>query len=179
MRLRSILMGAATLCYPILVYLLLQRFDIRMLVWPLCALALLRFVLKREWLWGVALLGLAIATLVTNQSLPAKLYPVVVNASLLAVFAHSLLRPPSAVERIARIREPDLPVEAIAYTRKVTMVWCAYFLLNGSVAAWLAFAGTDKQWTLYCGGIAYVLAGVLFAGEFLVRQTLRWKKLHA
>lgn len=172
-------MGVVTLAYPVIVYIFLQRFAIQMLVWPLCALALLRFVLKREWLWGVASLCLAFATLVTQQSLPAKLYPVIVNAGLLAIFAHSLLRPPSAVERIARLREPDLPAEAVGYTRKVTMIWCAFFLVNGSIAAWLAVAGTDKQWALYCGGIAYLLAGLLFAGEFLVRQSLRWKKRHA
>jgi uncharacterized membrane protein len=172
-------MGAATLSYPVLVYVLLQRFDVRMLVWPLFALALLRFALKREWLWGIALLCLAFATLLTNQSLPAKLYPVVVNAGLLAIFANSLVKPPSAVERIARIREPQLPAEAVAYTRKVTMVWCGYFLMNGGIAAWLAVTGTDQQWTLYCGGIAYVLAGLLFAGEFLVRQSLRWNQPHA
>ena len=46
--------------------------------------------------------------------LPLKLYPVLVNAALLGVFAYSLISPPSMIERFARIREPDLPAGPLA-----------------------------------------------------------------
>src|SRR5215831_7157009 len=51
---------------------------------------------------------------------PLRLYPVLMNVVLLGVFAASLRRGPSVVERLARMREPDLPPRAVAYTRRVT-----------------------------------------------------------
>jgi uncharacterized membrane protein len=175
LRLRSVLLAAATLSYPAISYFLLRFYGVRALLIPLCALALLRLVLKREWAWGGVLLLLAAATLLTNHSLPAKLYPVAVNVGLLTVFGHSLFNPPSFVERIARLREPALSPAAVQYTRRVTMVWCGFFIVNGVIAAWIAISGTDQGWALYSGGIAYLLAGLLFAGEFAVRCYLRRK----
>lgn len=175
MRLASVLLAALTLSYPFLVYFLLQHHGARALVLPLALLALARWVVKREWIWGVAVLLLALATLVTNHSLPVKLYPVIVSLSFLAVFGYSLVKPPSFVERIARLREPDLPPQAVGYTWRVTFIWCVYFVLNAAVAAGLALWGTDRAWALYSGGLAYMAAGLLFAGEFLVRQYLRRK----
>lgn len=175
MRLASVLLAALTLSYPVLVYFLLQHHGARALVLPLAVLALARWVLKREWIWGVAVLLLALATLLTNHSLPVKLYPAIVSLSFLAVFGYSLVKPPSFVERIARLREPDLPPQAVRYTWRVTFTWCVYFVLNAAVASGLALWGTDRAWALYSGGLAYVAAGLLFAGEFLVRQYQRKK----
>lgn len=179
MRLASVLLAAATLSYPVLVYFLLQHHGARALVLPLAALALARWVLKREWIWGVAVLLLALATLLTNHSLPVKLYPAIVSLSFLAVFGYSLIKPPSFVERIARLREPALPPQAVRYTWRVTCVWCVYFLVNALVATGIALWGSDRAWALYSGGIAYVAAGALFAVEFVVRQLLRRKWRHA
>jgi uncharacterized membrane protein len=175
LRLTSVLLAAATLCYPFVVYFLLQHHGARALVLPLAVLALARFILKREWIWGAAVLLLALATLLFNHSLPVKLYPAVVSLSLLAVFGYSLFKPPSFAERIARMREPDLPPQAVRYTWRVTFAWCIYFLLNALVATGIALWGTDRTWALYSGGIAYALAGVMFAGEFVLRQYLRRK----
>jgi len=111
----------------------------------------------------------------TNDALYLKLYPVLMNVLMFSVFFTSLLRPPSAVERLARIREPKLDAHGVAYTRKVTMLWCAFFLVNGSIALWTVFSGTMAQWTLYNGFISYVLIGVLMAMEFVVRV---WVKKH-
>jgi uncharacterized membrane protein len=175
LRLASVLLAAATLCYPVIVYFLLQHHGARALVLPLAALALARFILKREWIWGAAVLLLALATLLTNHSLPVKLYPAVVSLAFLAVFGYSLVRPPNFVERIARLREGELPPQQVIYTWRVTLAWCIYFVLNAAVAAGLALWGSDRAWALYSGGLAYVLAGLLFAGEFLVRQHVRRK----
>jgi uncharacterized membrane protein len=80
------------------------------------------------------------------------------------------------VERMARLTEPDLPPEAIGYTRKVTQVWCGFFVINGSIALGTAIWASPEVWTLYNGVIAYVLMGLLFGGEYLVR--LRFKRAH-
>lgn len=111
-----------------------------------------------------------------NALLPLKLYPVLVNAALLAAFAYSLASPMSMVERFARMSEPNLPPAAVAYTRTVTKVWCGFFVANGLAALGTALWATPDVWSLYNGVIAYLLMGVLFAGEYLVR--LRFKRLH-
>ncbi len=131
--------------------------------------------LAARWSAAGALL-LAAAAVWANAMLPLKLYPVLVNAALLAAFAYSLASPPSMVERMARISEPDLPRQAIAYTRVVTQVWCGFFALNGAIALGTALWATPAAWSLYNGVIAYVLMGVLFAGEYLVR--MRFKRSH-
>ena len=128
-----------------------------------------------RWSAACALL-LAGAAVWANAMLPLKLYPVLVNGALLATFGASLAFPPSMVERFARLREQDLPPAAIAYTRRVTQVWCLFFVFNGAVALGTALWASQAVWALYTGVIAYILMGTLFAVEYLVR--LRFKRLH-
>ena len=73
------------------------------------------------------------------------------------------------IERFARIREPNLPMRAISYTRRVTQVWCIFFFVNGAIALVTALWASPATWTLYNGLIAYVMMGLLFAGEYVVR----------
>jgi uncharacterized membrane protein len=104
------------------------------------------------------------------------LYPVLVSAALLAAFGYSLTTPMSAVERMARLRGEDFPPVAQAYMRKVTQVWCVFFIVNGLIALCTALWATEALWSLYTGVISYVLMAMLFGAEYLVR--LRFKRLH-
>jgi uncharacterized membrane protein len=52
----------------------------------------------------------------------------------------------------------------------VTVLWCAFFTLNGAATGLLAALAPRSWWALYTGAIAYVLMGALFAGEYLVRK---------
>jgi uncharacterized membrane protein len=92
------------------------------------------------------------------------------NAAMFATFAGTLAYPPSMIERFARITKPDLPPRAVAYTRKVTMLWMGFFLVNGAIALWTALAGSWTAWTIYNGGIAYVLMGGLILLEYRARR---------
>lgn len=169
-----------SLAYPLLVYLSLGRFEPRWLALLLFTVAVLRAVSTRQAVWLVAAAGaglLALLGSVFNQALPLKLYPALVNAVMLAVFAASLRYPPTAVERIARLTEPDLPDFAVRYTRRVTQVWCGFFILNGLLALLTALYAPTRVWALYNGLLAYVMMGMLFAGEWLVRR--RVKAAHA
>jgi len=108
--------------------------------------------------------------------LPLKLYPVLINCALLVAFGYSLVSPPSIVERLARVTDPILPPEAVIYCRRVTQVWCAFFVFNGSVALGTALWASEAVWSLYTSVISYLLMGALFGGEYLVRR--RFKRLH-
>jgi len=107
-----------------------------------------------------------------DPRLAAKAYPVAMSAAIATVFGASLAHPPSLVERFARLRDPELPAGARAYCRAVTMVWTAWLSLNALVALVLAVFGSDAAWALWTGVIAYLIMGVLFAGEFALRRVL-------
>ncbi len=128
----------------------------------------------------IALAGIALCTasylLKAHQWL--LLYPVVVNLVMLAVFGGSLWTAMPLVERLARLREPDLPPAGVRYTRKVTLVWCAFFIVNGAIALFTVLHGDMHLWTLWNGMVAYILMGTLMATEWLVRQRVIKKEKH-
>ncbi len=172
-----------TLAYPMLVYFGLgYQIEPRWLALLLVAMALLRAAFGRERVWLAAAGGaLVLATLSFwgNHAMPLKLYPVLVSVALLCVFSISLVYPPTVIERLARLHEPDLPAAGVAYTRCVTQVWCGFFIVNGSVSLWTALFASDAVWALYNGMISYALMGILFAGEWLVRKRVKAKALDA
>ena len=136
-RVRVVALGALTLAYPLLVYLAMGRFEPRWMALLLFALATLRALSARQPMWWVAAAAagvLALLSTVFNQLLPLKLYPALVNVVMLALFGASLRFGPPLVERLARLQDPVLPPYAVAYTRRVTQVWCGFFVLNGALA---------------------------------------------
>jgi uncharacterized membrane protein len=176
-----VLFVMVSVAYPLLVYAALGQFSPRWIALLLAALAALRAAVVRQPFWWAVTGGaavLALSGLLSNALMPLKLYPVLVNAVLLAVFAASLRWPPSAVERIARLRHPDLPPRGVAYTRRVTWVWCGFFAVNGALALATTLWAGERVWALYNGLIAYGLMGLLFAGEWLVRQRVMREPAH-
>jgi len=167
------------------------------LVYPLLAIFLLR-VVQPHWLIGALVIVLIVRLLTGGRSAPVaiilatlaaitaltvaawidadlavRLYPVFMNAAMLAAFSATLVWPPSMIERFARILEPDLPESGVRYTRVVTFVWCGFFVFNLAVSLWTALAASLQTWAIYNGAIAYGLMGLLFAGEYLVRRIVR------
>src|SRR5690606_26354855 len=128
------------------------------------------------WWWVAAgAFALAIGSLFRDDSLLLKLYPVLVNVVLLCAFAASLWRPPSVIDRLARLADPHLPPAGVRYTETVTRVWCAFFVLNGAAALYTALFTEERTWTLYNGLVAYVLMGALLLGERLIRPWVQAK----
>jgi uncharacterized membrane protein len=172
----KVFVTVATVAYPLLVYFGFGRWHPAWLGVALAALLFLRAWSGRDPAWlaaGVGALLLAAASGFDGSWLPVKLYPVMVSVVLLGVFGASLWRGPTIVERIARLHEPQLPAAAVAYTRKVTIAWCAFFLANGGLSAATALWASEQVWVLYNGLLAYVLIGAFFAAEWLLRQRMR------
>jgi uncharacterized membrane protein len=166
--------------YPILIFAGLQYLDPRTV--GACVLAALVLRYRRH---AARLLSgfspvqfaalalpplLGIAVVLTNDETLLRLYPASISASMLLLFGATLIRPPTMVERIARLQEPDLPPERVRYTRRVTQAWCLFFVLNGAIAAYTAAFASRETWALYNGVVAYVLMGTLFAAERIVRR---------
>lgn len=172
----KLLVTAATVAYPLMVYVGFGRWDPFWLALGLAGLMLARAWTGRDLVWLIAAAGagvLAVASLLAGSWIPLKLYPVMVSGILLAVFAASVLRPPTIIERIARLAEPGLPPHAVAYTRRVTLAWCAFFAFNGSIALATVLWGSEEIWLLYNGLLSYILVGLMFAGEWMLRQRMR------
>jgi uncharacterized membrane protein len=117
----------------------------------------------------VMIAGLALL----DGALAAKAYPVVLSAGLALLFGLSLRQPRSLVERIAELSGDVLSPAARRYCRRVTLVWAIWLALNTMISAALALAGSLAAWTLWTGLIAYVVTGVIFGGEFVLRRALR------
>ena len=110
-----------------------------------------------------------------------KFYPILMNLVFLFFFGVTLFKPTSIIYRFAILMDKTIPAspwnKRIAeYCRKVTIVWCGFFLLNGSFAAYTIFFGSDDLWTIYNGGIVFIFMGFLFAGEFIIRKRIQKKR---
>jgi uncharacterized membrane protein len=176
-RLLGPLLVVAGLGYPFAVYYGLDRLPPQAFALLLGALWLARvaFADRRPGSRWLNAAGLGFCALLGLSHTPALLrwYPVLLSLMLLAVFGLSLKYGPPLVERLARLREPQLPAHAVRYTRQVTAVWAGFFLFNALVAAALTLWAPLAWWALYNGLIAYALMGLLFAGEWLLRQRVR------
>ncbi|WP_228517846.1 COG4648 family protein [Aliidiomarina indica] len=112
---------------------------------------------------------LAIALSFREDERALLFYPVWINLGMLALFAWSLLRPPTVIARIARFMEGELDPKGLAYTTRVTQVWCGFFIINGGIALFTAVYGNWDLWVLYNGMLSYALMGLLMFVEWRVR----------
>ncbi len=185
-KLLNILLTISIILYPVLVYLGLQHFDVRVVAVLILIILAIRYWLSRKsdnsgrglpqfrivLIFGILLI---IGALATNNEYGIKLYPAIVNLGMLVIFASSLYWPPPIIERFARIMDKNFPDEAMPYARKVTIAWSLFFLLNGLAAVWTTFFASQKVWAAYNGFISYLLIGLMFAGEFIVRKIVMRK----
>ncbi|NRB38726.1 MAG: hypothetical protein HRU20_09710 [Pseudomonadales bacterium] len=170
------LLGLLTLIYPFAVYYGLQHIGTKGFALLLLALFTLRFIVagkqvsvQKSGFLLILMLFFTAFVYLQNSSIALRFYPVLINSGLFTLFFYSLFNSPTIIERLARLQEPDLPESGVIYTRKVTIVWCLFFIFNGSIAAYTALYCDLKTWTLYNGLIAYLLMGSLFGTEFIIR----------
>jgi len=175
-----VLFAGVSILYPIVAAVSVRAFGPGWVLIGLGALLLLRSLLGLQnkvpgsLTWGLLLVAAALAFVaLIDPELSVRLYPAFMNAAMLITFARTLWRPPSMIERFARLMEPDLPESGVRYTRAVTWIWVGFFAINGAIAVWTALYANWTTWTLYNGLIAYVGIGALIVCEMLVRPFFR------
>lgn len=105
-----------------------------------------------------------------------KFYPAVINLAIFILFFSSTFTNETVIQKIARMMEgKELPDIVKNYTRKLTYVWCVFLLFNFLVSFATIFM-SSKVWTIYNGCISYLLTGLLFAVEYVIR--IRFKRKH-
>lgn len=188
--------------YPVLVFSLLVVFKVDTRILSLCIIVLagaffLSVTGKKisangekkvlDWkpmLSSALLLAAGLFCFFTSNAIFLKLYSVVISASFLFIFGSTLFFEPNIIFRFATladrsIKGSDWENKVNSYCRKVTIVWCVFFILNGTTAAITVFIrqilpGISEEkantiWSVYNGGISYILMGLLFAVEYLIR----------
>ena len=176
--------GFGLAVYPLVVLVGMRFLELGTLWIGLLILVTLRVVSAR-WFQRIAMpVRLAVLlALAVLSTLPAfvdldfmiglRFYPVVANLAILSLFFASLFTERPLAERLARLREKDLPPEGIHYTRRVTQIWVLFLFANLCVAMATALWASDLVWALYNGVIAYGLVALLFSMEYLYRQRAR------
>lgn len=129
---------------------------------------------RRVVLFSGLLLLLMAGSFITNSSVFIRLYSFFVNMGMLFLFFSSLFLPEPIVYRFATLTQPSIRQSIArekvkAYCRRVTILWCVFFIGNGSAAFYTALYMPEKIWAIYNGLISYILMGALFTGEFIVR----------
>ena len=173
------LLAILILAYPAVVFYGLRYLDLKIVGLAAGAIFVARFLLMGRRNTATTLLvtvvGVAacLLALLSNQVLFMRFVPAMINTALAGAFLLSLYRPPSMIERFARLIDPELPAEAIGYTATVTKVWIGFFVFNGSIAVYTSMFSSLEIWALYNGLIAYMLMALLFSAEYVVRTVVR------
>ncbi len=182
--------------YPVLVFTLLVVLKLPVRVLSLCVMVLaftffisagglalakdgrkISLSTVRPFVLSALLVASSIVCFLTNQAVFLKLYSVAVSAVMLVMFASTLIFEPTIIFRFAVLTDKSIlgsvkQKRVEAYCRKVCIAWCVFFVLNGAVALYTAFWTSDTVWSVYNGGISYVLMGLMFAVEWCVRRSV-------
>ncbi len=165
-----------TLAYPLIVYFGVQRVSPLVFAAVFGLLACLRYaVAKQKGQFAdlapfVVVIIYSIALSLSEGDALLRLYPVVVSLSMAVVFALSLRAEKSFIESLASLSGKAITPNAKRYTRRLTAVWASLLLVNALVALYLAMYASLENWALYCGLLAYIIMGIVFAAEWLFRQ---------
>lgn len=162
--------------YPFLTWFCISHYDGHVIGFLLLALGSVKLVFDRSsplapLCWLAILCG--VLSLIQKNIDWLKLYPVLMSMGALSIFLFTLYYPPSIIERFARVFEPNLPESGVVWTRKVTKVWCVFFVFNATLSLYTVYFSTIAVWSIYNGIISYILMGILFVGEFLLRKFYR------
>ena len=177
------LLSFCSVAYPLL--WLGQRHIVGLSVW----LSYFPFVLAALWFakavqavgfyrFFAIFMAMLLLSVGFTQSLRAMYwYPIAINSLMLVLFGGSLWAKRTMVERFARLQEPDLPPQAITYTRNVTKVWCGVFMLNIVVSAALVLLDELALWAWYTGGFSYLIMAGVMGLERLIRPKYKKEKI--
>lgn len=105
-----------------------------------------------------------------------KFYPPICNCFIFLIFFISLFTKETVIQKIARMSGEKMTDGILNYTRKVTYVWCIFTFINLIISVWTIFL-PDNIWILYNGIISYVLIGIIFGVEYIIRTIFRKRNI--
>ncbi len=181
-RMARIATSVAAILYPFFVFLCLVVYQVPLRVFSLCLLFFAGALFFARGgkdvpslLFPSFLLVAGISLLLLKSDLVLRLYPLLVTFFFFCSFASSLSGESSLIYRFALLADRSIPfrgsVHAIMrYCRRVTFLWIGFFVLNFSLSLFTIVFDNKWWWAVYNGALSYVLMGVLFLGEWVVRK---------
>ncbi len=119
---------------------------------------------------AAAAIALLAATFESSEQLLLYLTPVLINATLAVFFGRTLLPGETPIiTRFSILLRGKLEPGVVRYTRRVTQVWTLFFILLALESLLLALFAPLEIWSLFANILNYLLAGLLFAGEYFFR----------
>lgn len=192
LRILALLSAPLIIGYPVLVYFSMQHYSARTAavvllfgVSPLLVRALRSSASSRAqaadpadvraagtwgWVLPAGAVALILGALLADSVRSLLLVPVCVNGALLLSFGLTLFQKRSLVERFARLQHEDLTPHEQRWCRLWTMIWSAFFAFNIALATAFTATRSLEWWTLYNGLLSYLIMGMLFATEYVVRK---------
>jgi len=128
----------------------------------------MKFLKKFKGLIPVLFTLIVIAFFYFTKITALKFYPPTVNFCIFLLFFLSIFSKETIIQKFARMTDGELSPSLVNYTRKLTYVWSIFLFINFSIALATVFL-PDKFWILYNGFISYILLGMFFAIEYLIR----------
>lgn len=105
-----------------------------------------------------------------------KFYPAVANLFIFTIFFSSLFTKETIIQKFAKAIEGELNENTKKYTRNLTIIWCVFMFINLCISV-LTVGMSERVWAIYNGFISYIALGTLFVVEYIIRLTLKKKKL--
>lgn len=168
------------LCYPLIVHVLVLWGAPHVAVALLAGVSLVYAALLSRQPWKTfgraiviysALAALGVLNLLTDAVYALYLPPIVINLSLMALFAATLHKDSMPlVERLMRLEYKEaLPPALQRYARQLTWTWSGFFALMALASLLLARFAPLPWWSLFVNVLNYVFIAVLFIGQYLYR----------
>ncbi|RDU73637.1 hypothetical protein CQA66_00105 [Helicobacter aurati] len=159
----------ASLLYPFILYFYTDLESIGLVMAVFWCINILRATDTQQRIIAACITLFFVAITILHAQFLTFLYPVFINLLLFITFLFSL-KEEAIITRFARMRAANLSEKAILYTRKLTVLWCYFFFMNGCIAGILAFVTDKRFWTFYCGILSYILIGIFLLSEIIYRK---------
>lgn len=160
--------AAAVACYPFAVFYAIKSERLGAAIAVLLGAALLGFFLNRQKVLLFGGISVVALSAVFRRAELVKLYPVVMNFTVMAAFALSLKKKP-LVQIIGERMRGTLPPQGIEYARKATLAWAAFMLFLGLCSLATVFM-PNEIWAAFNGFLSYILIALMFLFEYLARR---------
>ena len=155
--------------YPFCIFLLLKSgVSLRFISLLLLIAVLSSFLKSKQKTFLFVGLTLILCLLFTNNDLFLRLYPVCMNGLICLSFWMSLREKP-LITLFAEKMGHKPTQKMLVYTKKATIAWGVFMGINTIASVFTLFMPL-WIWTLYNGLISYILIGIMFGAEYLIRR---------
>ena len=141
----------------------------------ICGLLLIKELWNQNYVLAMIMAPLLIvgAVLVSQEQLAVLMYlpPIFISFGLFLLFGRSLLKSHiPLITRYARLIDGELNSEMLFYTKRVTQIWTALFLIMLIESIVLAIFFPVEIWSLFTNFLNYLVVIFVFFAEYTYRN---------